>query len=330
MPPLPKWKIDKLERREALATQDLLDKIKTARKRVAIIVHGAARDKGMTIRGRNREVLYNQIGGVYLQLDNGLKDWCKDLIKKCAIDWHDAAIKDIKGQTGIDPSNAVTKFSREYAEDIFRRVHPENGRSLAAVLTDKMASADIKALRNAVTETYREAALSGMTMNEIAAGIKDKWDGVAGDMFSRGFVDSAGKTWEDARYLQMLVRTTVARVSRDSYFDTLTKNGDDMAMIQNADGEACDICQAWDGVIISITGASMEYPSYNEALDAGWGHPNCRCMAERVDETIDKANISQQAEANTPNFERQADETDSEYRNRMTDAVAKYSEDFPL
>jgi len=329
MPKPPKWKIDKLDRRESVATAALLKKIKDARKRVAIIVHGAARDKGMTISGRNREALYNQIGGVYLQLDNGLKDWGKDLIKKGAIDWHDAAITDIKGQTGTDPSNVVTKFSREYAEDIFRRVHPENGRSLAAVLTDKMASADVKALRNAVTDTYREAALSGMTMNEIAAGIQDKWDSLAGDMFSRGFIDSAGKKWEDARYLQMLVRTTVARVSRDSYFDTLTKNGDDMAIIQNADGEACDICAAWDGVIISITGASTDYPSYNEALDAGWGHPNCRCMAERVDETIDKAQIKTQAETPTPNFTRSDDELDSGYRNRITEAVAEYSADFP-
>jgi len=330
MPKPPKWKIDKLDHREALATAALAKKIKEARRRVAIIVSGAARDKGMTISGRNRESLYKQIGDVYLQLDNGLKDWGKDLIKKGAIDWHDAAIKDIAGQTGIDPSNAVTKFSREYAEDVFRRVHPENGRSLAAVLTDKMASADIKALRNAVTETYREASLSGMSMTDIAGGIQAKWDSVAGNLMSNQFVDSAGKAWENGRYLQMLVRTTTARVSRDSYFDTLTRNGDDLSVIQNVDGDACEICAAWDGVILSITGASQKYPSYNEALDAGWGHPNCRCMAERVDETIDEEAIKQQADTSTPRFDRGVDETDSQYRNRMTEKMAVYSKDFTV
>ena len=33
------------------------------------------------------------------------------------------------------------------------------------------------------------------------------------------------------------------------------------------------------------------------------GHPNCRCLAERVDETLDAAEIQQQADAETPDFE---------------------------
>lgn len=324
----PQWKIERLDRRETIAARELQGYIKAARQRVAMIVHAAARDKKILVSGRNREALYLKIANIYLQLDNGLKNWGKDLVKNSAIEWHDAAVRDIAGQTGIDPSNAVTKFSREYAEDVFKRVHPENGRSLAAVMTDKMAQADIKALRQSVTDIYREASLSGMTQAEIAREIKAKWDAAAGDMATNRFVDSAGKAWDDGRYMQMLVRTTTARVARDSYFETLTKNGDDLAIVQNADGEACDICQAWDDVIISITGASEDYPSYQEALDAGCFHPNCRCMAERVDETIDADEIERQAEAETPNFERGASETDSEYRGRVTDAIAEYSQEF--
>jgi hypothetical protein len=324
----PKWKMDKLDRREEEALEDIQDRIKAARQRAAIIVHGAARDRKLVISGRNREKLYKQIGNVYLQLDNGLKDWGKDLVTKGAIDWHDVAIKDITGQTGTDPSNSVTKFSREYAEDIFKRVHPENGKSLASVLTDKMGLNDVKGLRQAVSDVYREGALSGMTLRDMAASIKDRWDSLAGNMAANRFVDAAGRKWDDGRYLQMLVRTTTARVSRDSYFDTLVKNGDDLSVIQNADGEACEICQAWDGVIISITGSSDKYPSYNNALDAGWGHPNCRCMAERVDETIDKADIKQQASTPTPDFARQDNETNTEYQNRMTDRMSDYSVNF--
>lgn len=324
-----KWKMDKLERREAVALQDAQERIKAARQQVAIIVHGAARQRGLLVSGRNREALYKKIGDTYLQLDNGLKDWSKDLVQKGAADWHDAAIKDIKGQTGIDPSNEVTRFSREYAEDVFKRVHPENGKSLASVLTEKMATNDIKSLRQAVTDVYREGALSGMSMTDMAANIKDRWDSLAGNMADNRFMDAAGRTWDDGRYLQMLVRTTTARVARDSYFDTLVKNGDDLAIVQNADGEACDICNAWDGVIISITGASEKYPSYNNALDAGCFHPNCRCMAERVDETIDKDSIKAQGNTPTPDFTRQANETDADYRNRMTDRVSDYSQNFP-
>jgi hypothetical protein len=321
-------KIAKLDTREQISMQELEANIKAARQRVAIIVHAAARDRKLVVSGRNREKLYKQIGDVYLQLDNGLKDWGKDLVNGTAIEWHDAAIKDITGQTGTDPSNAVTKFSREYAEDVFKRVHPENGRSLAAVVTDKMAAEDIKSLRQATVDVYRESALSGMTLNQIHAGIQDRWDTIAGDQAAFRFVDQSGRKWDNARYLQMLVRTTTARVARDSYFDTLTQNGDDLAIVQNVDGEACEICAAWDGVIISITGTSDKYPSYQQALDAGCFHPNCRCVAERVDETVDKTDIKRQAETPTPDFSRGDTETDSEYRNRMTEQVHAYNDQF--
>lgn len=328
MPKPKKWKIDKLDRRESVGISELQRRIKEARRRVAVIVASAARDRKILISGRNREHIYAQVGSVYAQLDLGLKDWGKDLIEKTAIDWHDAAIRDVREQTGVDPSNSVTRFSREYAEDVFKRVHPENGKSLAAVLTEKMAEADKKALRGAVTDVFREGSLTGRTMTQMAADIKTRWDGIAGDLSANRFVDAAGRTWDDGRYAQMLVRTTVARVSRDSYFDTLTKNGDDLAIIQNVDGEACDICGAWDGVIVSITGNDDRYPSYNDALNAGWGHPNCRCTAERVDETIDADEIKAQAEAETPDFERKEDEKASAYQSRITEAVADYSKDF--
>lgn len=321
-------KLGVLKARERVAMGSLERAIKAARQRVAIIVHSAARDRGLVISGRNRERLYKRIGDVYLQLDNGLKDWGKDLVNKSAIDWHDEAISDITGQTGVDPSNQVTRFSREYAEDVWKRVAPENGKSLAAVFTDKMSQEDVKALRRATVDVYREASLSGMTLNEIHAAIQDKWDKIAGDQAAFQFVDSAGRPWETARYLQMLVRTTTARVARDSYFETLTKHGDDLAVIANVDGEACDICQAWDGVIISITGSSDAFPSYAQATAAGWGHPNCRCSAERVDETLDAQEIQKQADTPTPDFEQQDGESAAAYRNRMTEEVAAYSEGF--
>jgi hypothetical protein len=160
--------------------------------------------------------------------------------------------------------------------------------------------------------------------------LQGKWDKAAGDMATNRFVDAAGRQWDNGRYLQMLVRTTVAKTSREGYFNVLTEHGDDLAVIANVDGEACPICQAWDGVIISITGASEKYPSYNQATAAGWGHPNCRCTAERVDETVDAANITDQAKADTPDFEQGKGESDGEYRRRVTEEMAAYSKDFEL
>lgn len=328
MPMPKKWKIAALDRREEVGIGELQRRIKQARREVAVIVASAARARKLVISGRNREHLYAQIGSVYAQLDLGLKDWGKDLIQKTAIDWHDAAIRDVREQTQIDPSNKVTRFSREYAEDVFKRVHPENGESLAAVLTKKMGETDVKALRGAVTDVFREGSLTGRTMAQMAQDIKGRWDGLAGDLSANRFLDAKGRAWDDGRYMQMLVRTTVARVSRDSYHNTLISNGDDLVMIHNVDGDACEACEAWDGVIISITGRSPDYPSYNQALQSGWGHPNCRCPDERVDETIDKDAIKRQAETETPDFSQAKDEPPTQYRERITAAVADYSKRF--
>jgi len=321
-------KLAKLIRRENVSVSQLDAAIRKARQRVAMIVHAAARDQKLVVSGRNREALYKRIGDAYAQLDLGLKDWSRDLVRKGIVDWRDEAIRDVREQTSTDPSNDITRFSREYAEDMWKRVAPQNGRSLAAVFTDRMAEEDVKRLRQAAVETFREASLSGMTANEIHATIQAKWDAAAGDMAAFRFTDAAGRSWSNARYLQMLVRTTEQRVARDSYFDALIEHGDDLAQIENVDGDACDICQAWDGVIVSISGSNDKYPSYQQALDAGCFHPNCRCMAERVDETLDQAEIAKQAQTETPDFERQEGETDTEYRNRMTEAVGKYSEEF--
>jgi hypothetical protein len=330
MPRRAKEKLGILSRREDVGLDELDKAIRAARQRVAMIVHGAARNKKLIVSGRNREALYNKIGQVYGQLDNGLKDWGKDLVEKTVLDWRDEAIKDIAGQTGIDPSNEITKFSRRYAEDTFKLVHPDNSKSLVGVFTEKMATEDIRQLRQAAVDTFREGALSGDTMTEMAAKLQGKWDKAAGDMATNRFVDAAGRQWDNGRYLQMLVRTTVAKTSREGYFNVLTEHGDDLAVIANVDGEACPICQAWDGVIISITGASEKYPSYNQATAAGWGHPNCRCTAERVDETVDAANITDQAKADTPDFDQGKGESDGEYRRRVTEEMAAYSKDFEL
>ena len=50
-------------------------------------------------------------------------------------------------------------------------------------------------------------------------------------------------------------------------------------------------------------------------MDVGWGHPNCRCVADRVDETLDEEEIAKQAKE--PNVE-------------WSDVkqVAEYSKDF--
>jgi len=138
-----------------------------------------------------------------------------------------------------------------------------------------------------------------MTHREINKALQSRWNELAGSIASDRFVDRAGRTWDNARYMQMLVRTTTSRVARESYIDTVVEHGDDLMRIVNV-GESCPVCEAWDDIIISVSGTNPDYPSYQDALDADWGHPNCDCMLERVDELLDKKDIARQADVDNP------------------------------
>jgi hypothetical protein len=39
---------------------------------------------------------------------------------------------------------------------------------------------------------------------------------------------------------------------------------------------ACELCQPWQGKILSITGKTKGYPTLEEAKAAGLFHPRCR------------------------------------------------------
>jgi hypothetical protein len=126
------------------------------------------------------------------------------------------------------------------------------------------------------------------------------------------FVDVAGRQWDNARYLNMLVRTTTARIARESFNQTLTDAGLDLIRFRNV-GDSCPVCKAWDGVIISVSGADKRFPSYQEAINGGAWHPNCDCIQDYVDETLDSDAIAAQGETENVNW-------------RDPKAVAKYSE----
>lgn len=102
--------------------------------------------------------------------------------------------------------------------------------------------------------------------------------GTPGDKFT----DRAGRTWRDDVYLQMLVRTNLAALTRAQQVKTLTENGRDLARISDESADSCDVCSEWGGKIVSLTGATKGYPTLAEAKAAGVFHPNCTHRLEVV------------------------------------------------
>lgn len=173
----------------------------------------------------------------------------------------------------------VPRFSEEYLREYLSRITPANAPSLAAVFTKNLADGQKAALRAAAVETFRAAAAAGLTTRERMKLLQENWARQAGDTAGARFVDRAGRRWENARYVQMLARTTAQRVETAAFCDSMLRGGYPLARISNDGNADCGVCAEWEGRLIDLT-AENEFKAYGAvplrvAREAGVFHPNC-------------------------------------------------------
>lgn len=126
----------------------------------------------------------------------------------------------------------------------------------------------------------RYADVIGAVSAEMATGVMNTRQAV-GDALQQfadrgitGFIDRGGHHWTLENYAEMAVLTAIERSTISGYVDTMQSYGYDLAVIDGHIG-SCPICEAWEGVIISVSGEDPHYPSLNEAEGAGCFHPRC-------------------------------------------------------
>lgn len=131
-----------------------------------------------------------------------------------------------------------------------------------------------------VNDVYRSIALENVTGQVVGY---QTWQQTAkrirSDMADRGitgFVDAAGKRWNMETYAEMIARTTPRQAMIEGTKNRLLEHDHDLAEIIGGIGKnTCDICRAWNGRIVSLTGKTSGYPTLDEARDAGVFHPMC-------------------------------------------------------
>lgn len=89
-----------------------------------------------------------------------------------------------------------------------------------------------------------------------------------------GFVDTAGRHWDMATYTEMATLTAIERATRYGYMDTMESYGYDLAIISSHVG-ACELCESWESVVVSVSGTNPNYPSLDDAEAGGCFHPRC-------------------------------------------------------
>lgn len=292
----------KLRAYQTRTMADLMRELKRARKEVRAAIALAAAKAKAASSAKEREELYAEIEEKYRELAEGIDAHIKALSGRAAEAGHKAALVD------ISPSRAkTTAYDPERTERYFRMIHPSNTKNLAAVFSDQMAEKTVTALRTAVVDVFRRGAVEGLTANEMQKALRDRWDALAGDDNAYRFTDRAGRHWEGARYLQMLVRTTAQRVAIESEIDTFTANGYELAQISRGGDGECPVCAAWEGRIIQMAGKSKRWPTYAEARAAGMFHPNCVHRLLPVDSLVDADEIEQQGRITKPTADQMAD-----------------------
>lgn len=148
---------------------------------------------------------------------------------------------------------------------------------ILADLNNNLNAAERRILRQ-FDDAY--ANVIGAVSSEMATGVMNTRQAVGdalrafADQGITGFVDRGGHHWTLENYAEMAVLTAIERATISGYVDTMQSYGFDLAVIDGHIG-SCPICEAWEGVIISVSGQDSRYPSLSDAENAGCFHPRC-------------------------------------------------------
>lgn len=161
----------------------------------------------------------------------------------------------------------------------FNTVHQQAVKVLAENAYGRFEIVD-QVIGRRINDVYRSIALENVTGQVVGY---QTWQQTAkrirSDMADRGitgFVDAAGKRWNMETYAEMIARTTPRQAMIEGTKNRLLEHDHDLAEIIGGIGKnTCDICRAWNGRIVSLTGKTSGYPTLDEARDAGVFHPQC-------------------------------------------------------
>ena len=126
---------------------------------------------------------------------------------------------------------------------------------------------------------------------ETITQVQRKMERLAADGGVTAFVDKSGRAWSMATYTEMLARTTTMQVYNKAKEIEFREHGEDLVII-SSHPKACELCVPWQGKVLSLSGKNKDYPSMQEAVNAGLFHPNCRHTYSLWLEEIDKAIVT--------------------------------------
>ncbi len=210
---------------------------------------------------KNLQALKNNVAAIRKDLLAGGRSWCEEAVSAV----YQAAVAE------VDKGLA--------AEIAFGAIHQQAMQVLADNAYARLQDVDAVIGRR-VDDVYRNLALESVrgdvagyqTWKQTAK----RYRGALAEKGITGFKDAAGREWNLKSYTEMVARTTTRECKINGTANRLLEHGQDLAEITGGTAKnTCDICRAWVGRIVSLTGKTPGYPTLDEARAAGLFHPRC-------------------------------------------------------
>ena len=137
----------------------------------------------------------------------------------------------------------------------------------------------VQVIGRQVNDIYRELALENVRGTVVGY---DTWKQTArrfreqlAERGVTGFKDRSGRMWNMRTYTEMVARTTTQQAHIEGTLNRLSEQDHDLIIVSRHKG-ACSLCAPWEGKVLSITGKTKGYPTFEQAKAAGLMHCNCR------------------------------------------------------
>lgn len=272
------------------------------------------------LRGNKTEYLAQMkknIEAILQQLREGNRTWCEQAIPRVysqGLYSADAMLKDIGATVKAGYGAIHQQAAQVLAENAFQRFEDV-----------------VQVIGRQVNDIYRELALENVRGTVVGY---DTWKQTArrfreqlAERGVTGFKDRTGRMWNMRTYTEMVARTTTAEAHLQGTANRLVEQGHDLVKVSTHRG-ACELCQPWQGKILSITGKTEGYPTLEEAKAAGLFHPRCRHayglhidLDKEIEELEAELNLSPEEEKNYIEVEGLPEDAKTGLAKALTEAI---------
>jgi len=191
--------------------------------------------------------------------------------------WRETHVGNIYRESLAEADAALTAAGKQLPMEEFGALHTQSIEMIGENLAVNLAETRVMTWHR-IQEPFRQAGLAAVQKATILGETrKQATQRMLDDLTENGissFTDRAGKTWNLGTYAEMHARTTSMEATNLATENRMAEVGEDLVKISSHAG-ACPLCVPWEGKVLSLSGASDEYPSMDEARAAGLFHPNC-------------------------------------------------------